>query len=372
MRRKRGGSVDFKLGRRPPKDAPAIRLASFLTGIVPAHPAGADYLGRLSSWQMLGNDQHGDCVAVTWANTRRLVTATLAKENYPTLAQVYALYKTQNPDFPAQDQGMSVQTCLEYLIHTGGPDGVKAVGFAAVDYLNVEEVKAAIAIFGSVWTGINVQAANQKQFAQHEPWGYNPNASTIGGHSVIVGGYGVGTGILGGDERFITWAQETSFTDGFWSHLVEEAWVVIWPEMLTNPAFLAGVNLEQFAADYTAITGRPFPTPQPPPKSDPFTDIASLDLEGYAGACYAAGKGWLLGYADHTFRPYEPLLKRHVALIADRAGLPVPDAWLLDYTPALRGDVKTAFPAFVWTQADWSVALTRVQLCRLLWRNRTT
>ena len=366
--------MDLRLGRRPPKNAPALRLASFLTGVIPAHPDGADYLGRLGNWQMLGNDRYGDCVAVTWANTRRLVTATLAEESYPTLAQVMALYRTQNPN--GQDNGMSVQTCLEYLIHAGGPDGVKAIGFAAVDYTNAEEVKAAIAIFGSVWTGINVQAANQKQFAQHQPWGYNPAAPNIGGHSVITGGYGVGTGVLGGDERFITWAEETSFTDAFWGHQVEEAWVVVWPEMLTNPAFLVGVNLEQFAADYTAITGRPFPVPAPPPKPEPFSDVGGmndgLDYEGYVSIHYVYAKKWIEGYVDHTFRPFSPLLKRHVALVAGNAGLKAPEAWLVDYSPALRGDVAATWPAFVWTQADWSVALTRVQLCRLLWRNRTT
>jgi hypothetical protein len=255
--------TELKFGRRPPKRAPSIRLAASLTGVVPAHPAAADYLAKLKNWQMLGNDSKGDCVAVTWANVRRLVTATLATEKYPTLGQVLTLYATQNPG--GSDNGMDVQTCLEYLVHTGGPDGVKALGFASVDYTNTDEVKASIAIFGSVWVGTNVLAINQQQFSQGKPWDYSASSPTVGGHSIVTGGYGTpGAGALGGDERFITWAQETSFTDTFWAHEVEEVWVVIWPEMMTNPAFLAGVNLQQFATDYLAITGRPFPAPVPP------------------------------------------------------------------------------------------------------------
>ena len=50
---------------------------------------------------------------------------------------------------------------------------------------------------------------------------------------------------------FITWAQETSFTDNYWSREVEEAWVVLWPEHLGSEEFLAGVDLAAFAADYT-------------------------------------------------------------------------------------------------------------------------
>jgi hypothetical protein len=245
-------------------------LAPLLTGVVPDHPAAADYLSRLKNWKMLGNDTYGDCVAVTWANIRRLVTAMLATENYPSLAQVETFYKTQNPGFPNQDDGMDIQTALEYLVKYGGPDGVKALGFAKVDYTNVNEVKAAIAIFGSIWTGINVLQANMTQFDQGKPWDYVAGSPKDGGHSVATGGYGpAGAGALGGDERFLTWAQETSFTDAYWNHETEEAWVVLWPEMLKNPDFLAGISLAQFAAAYTAITGKPFPAVIPPAPTPP-------------------------------------------------------------------------------------------------------
>jgi hypothetical protein len=254
-----------KFGRKPPKRAPALQLSRYLTGTIPDHPAAADYLARLSGWQMLGNDQYGDCVAVTWANTRRLVTAALSAENYPPMSQVTTVYETQNPGFPQQDEGMDIQTLLEWLTKNAGPDGVKALGFASVDYTNPDEVKAAIAIFGSVWTGLNVLDANMTQFSGGQPWDWS-NSPVDGGHSVITGGYGTGgAGQLGGDEKFITWAQETSFTDNFWSHGIEEAWVVIWPEHLGSAEFLAGMDMATFAADYQEITGKPFPRLRPPP-----------------------------------------------------------------------------------------------------------
>jgi len=253
-----------KFGRNPPKSAPALELASFLTGVVPEHPASVDYLSRLKNWLMLGNDQYGDCVAVTWANMRRLVTATLTTEYYPTVNQVIALYKTQNPNFPSQDDGMDIQTCLEYLNHNGGPDGAKVVAFAKVDFTNLDEVKAALAIFGCVWLGINVQQANVDQFASGQPWDYVTGSPADGGHSVIGGGY---SATPSDDVRFVTWARETGFTDNFWSKQVEEAWAVIWPEQLGTTEFEQGVNLTQLAADYQAITGRVLqvpPAPQPP------------------------------------------------------------------------------------------------------------
>jgi len=261
-----------KYGRKPNDPArPRLRLARALTGVVPAYPPADDYLAALSGWQMLGNDQYGDCVAVTWANLRRLTTAKLSTESYPSMSEVEAVYKTQNPDFPSQDDGMDIQTLLEHLVKTGGPDGVKAVGFAAVDHTNPDEVKAAIAIFGAVWVGIDVLAANEAQFGDGQPWDYVSGSEDVGGHSVLVGGYGASpsgaSAQLGGDEKFITWAQETSFTDRFWSKQVSECWVVVWPEHLGSREFLDSVDLAQMAADYTDITGKPFPAPLPEPPS---------------------------------------------------------------------------------------------------------
>jgi len=261
-----------KYGRRPNDPArPRIRLSRSLTGVVPSYPSAADYLATLDRWQMLGNDRLGDCVAVTWANLRRVTTSTLSTEFYPPIAQVLQVYATQNPN--GADDGMDIQTLLEYLVKTGGPDGVKAVGFAAVDHTNPAEVKAAIAIFGAVWVGFDVLEANEQQFDAGQKWDYVSGSPDVGGHSVLVGGYGTAPGgsspQLGGDEKFITWAQETSFTDRFWTKQVSECWAVIWPEHLGSREFQEGVNLAQLAADYTEITGKPFPAPVPPVPDPP-------------------------------------------------------------------------------------------------------
>lgn len=267
-----------RYGRRAPKRARAIPLSRILTGKVPDHPTSADYLATLNGgWQMLGNDVAGDCVAVTWANIRRLLTAIAGAEYYPTQDEVWAIYRTQNPDFDpngdettngpgsSADGGMDIQTLLEYLAKAG-----LILAFARVDPTSVDEVKAAIAIFGFVWTGIDVQQANETEFGQERPWNYHRNSPDAGGHSVITGGYGTpGKGALGGDERFITWAEETSFTDSFWSHKVEECWAVILPEHLKHPNVLAGIDLSLMATYYTELTNRPFPVLDPPAPSPP-------------------------------------------------------------------------------------------------------
>jgi hypothetical protein len=255
-----------KYGRRPPKNAPALRFSSFQRREAVAFPRSEDYLAALPGWQILGNDKVGDCNAVTWANMRRLVTGTLTTENYPSQDQVWQFYQTQNPGFdPAgtaetdgpgskDDQGMDIQTGLEYLHGNGGPDGVKVVAFAKVDHTNMAEVKAALAIFGCLWLGINVLSQNQDQFSEGKAWTNVPGASIEGGHAILGGGYST-------DIKFITWGQETEFASSFWNGsvqgtpLVEESWVAIWPEHLGTKGFEQGIDQAELAAAYKSLTG---------------------------------------------------------------------------------------------------------------------
>jgi hypothetical protein len=196
---------------------------------------------------------------------------------------VYAVYKTQNPNFPNQDDGMDIQTLLEYLIKNGGPDGAQPVAFAKVDFTNLDEIKAALSIFGGILLGINVQKENKDDFDAGKPWDFHPGGTLDGGHCVLAGGY---MSQSRNDVRFITWAQETGFTDNFWNHLAEEAWVVIWPENLGTKQFVDGIDQQALASDYKALTGNdlpisgptptPSPTPQPTPSPNPGCVIGFL------------------------------------------------------------------------------------------------
>lgn len=184
---------------------------------------------------------------------------------------------------------MDIQTGLEYLLKNGGPDGVKPIAFAKVDVKNVAEVQAALAIFGSLWVGITVLDQNMQQFDEGVDWTKIPGAQVDGGHAILAGGY------TSRDFRFITWGEETGLALSFWQgevqgyQLVEEAWVVVWPEHLGSRQFLDGVSLVQLASEYQALTGKtlylpivptpaptPAPTPTPTPTPAPLTDADAL------------------------------------------------------------------------------------------------
>jgi hypothetical protein len=70
------------------------------------------------------------------------------------------------------------------------------------------------------------------------------------------------------DLSGISWGERVGMTDEFCGRQLEEACVVIWPEMLGTTEFEHGVDLSALAADYEALTGRPspsLPTPDPEP-----------------------------------------------------------------------------------------------------------
>ncbi len=291
----------LKFGKKPPLQKPALRLRSLLTGVVPDHPPAVDHLA-IGGWQMLGNDRYGDCVAVTWANIRRLLSRLAGAEYYPDLEQVLELYKTQNPGFPNQDEGMYIHLVLDHLHKTGGPDGVKPIAFAKVDHTDEAEVEAAISIFGYLWTGFSVQDANMDvDWRNKQPFDYHPGSGWAGGHSVIVGGYD--SDHVAADQTMATWARHTGFTENGWRNLVDEVWAVIWPENLGTTQFQEGIDYQKLAAAYLSLTGRELP-PLPAPVTDPVDAALAPPLKAWAysrgfskftkaGKAAAASREWL-------------------------------------------------------------------------------
>jgi hypothetical protein len=271
------------MGRRPPKNAKALHVGDFLrTGAQPVFPI-VDNLSSISwAGTMLGNDSFGDCVGVLLANGVRLFSRYLGSTQLnATLAEVVAIYKTQNPGFDQNSQthgpdspddgGMDIQTVLEYWIKNGitiGGVKVKAYGFAKLDVTNLPQLRAACSVFGGLMLGVNVASAQQTQFPS-QPWDYVKGSPIEGGHAILGGGHQDKTK----DEiRFVCWAAEDTLTDAFIQKQLEEAWVVITEFHLNSKEFIAAMDMPAFAAAYTTITGQPFPvavTPAPVPTPVP-------------------------------------------------------------------------------------------------------
>lgn len=257
----------FKLGRRPPKNAPALRLADVLTGVAPLHPASVDHIAS-NQFGLYANDQFGDCGPVSVANLVRLITAgLLGAELKPTQEDVFDLYRRSgNPDFDpktgAGDNGVDMQTMLEALL-ADGIGGIKPLCFAKVDVSNDAELDAAVSIFGGVLWGVNLLVPQQTQTDLGQ-WDYVPG-SEWGGHAVMNGAFSEATWV----DYVITWGDSVTVTGPFRRHQLEEAWVVVWQWNLEHPAFQEGIDAQALADAYHELTGRtipnlPVPTPPAP------------------------------------------------------------------------------------------------------------
>lgn len=104
-----------------------------------------------------------------------------------------------------------------------------------------------------------------------------------------------------------------------------------------------------------------------------FTDVPVNDWELYLATWYCSRQGLIYGYDDvgttqGRFGTTDSLLKRHVALVAQRAGLAPPD-WFDNYSVATRGDVHEALPELQFFEDRWGEELLRGQFARLLLRN---
>ncbi len=259
----------LKLGLKPADHRrKALSLGDFLTGVVPAHPASVDYFAGIT-FGMYGNDKYGVCGPTSVANSRREITSRLSGTmKAPSQDDVFDLYKRSgnpnfNPTTGADDNGVNMQDMLQAVL-AGGIGGVKCLGFAKVDVSNVDELKAAVAIFGFLLYGVDLEVAQQ---SQPSVWDYK-NSGAWGGHAILGGAFESNPEGL----DVITWAQRVRMTDAFVSHQLGEAWAVIWPEHLSDKGFLAGVDLHAFAAAYEGMTGNKFPVvipPTPPPAPTP-------------------------------------------------------------------------------------------------------
>lgn len=265
--------MDFKGGRKPPVDKPKIKFSQILkVAPIPPHQAEFDNLSAFTAWDIRGNDQYGDCVAADAANQVALITTALGGATYyPSLQETLDFYKTQNPGFPTQDDGMVMQDAFSTLVKVG-IGTKKALAFASVDVKNKAEVDAAIALFGYISVGINFRANNMTEFDNGQSWDYDSTSTDQGGHAVLVGGVWNDTTK---EYDFVTWGKETTLTGPFWVNQVEEAWVTIFEEHLGNKEFLAGVDVNALASYYQDLTGTPFPSvvpapiPAPPPAPVP-------------------------------------------------------------------------------------------------------
>lgn len=256
---KHGSFAHLKLGRKPTRrDDRTLELAKYINvGALPEIPATLA-LPAVASWPMYGNDQLGDC---TIAAAGHMIQAWGEDVGAPTTPPdewiATAYWETGTPPAASgtagspEDDGRDEIGVLNYWREPGiGADRIGA--YASVDPADEAMVRAAMYLFGGVYTGIALPATAQGQ-AEWAVVGDGQSGESApgswGGHAVPYEAYDA-DGI-----ELVTWGGTLKATWGFHAAYTEEVYAIISPDALnTAGSTWAGFDLEQLTADLALVT----------------------------------------------------------------------------------------------------------------------
>lgn len=245
----------YKLGKHPKKeDDRNLKLSKYLDhAVLDPAPESIKYASAINDFGMMLNDKIGNCTCA--ANGHRIQVLTQMNGSMLTVSdesveKMYEDISGYNPATGANDNGANMLDVMKYM-QSIGLDGHKTGPYLEIDIKNLQEVKQAIYIFGSVNIGIqlaiSMQGALTWDVADPSLQGDSAPGSW-GGHDVIVPGYNV-------DSLWpITWGAWMELTNRGWLAYVDEAYVQMDPLWL-NPFQQApnGFDLAQLQSDYNAL-----------------------------------------------------------------------------------------------------------------------
>jgi hypothetical protein len=248
-----------KLGRKAIKtDSRTLRLARYLTKALPAPPASINYLGKVTNFGMMLNDNLGDCTIAALGHAVQVWTMNAGGEiTLPdsTILTGYEDFCGYDPSDPSTDQGGVILDVLNDF-KSQGLGAYSIDGFASVSIRNTRELKQAITLFGCVDIGINLPISAQNQTTVWDVVPDDGTGNTVpgswGGHSISVCAFG-GTSKFLTSVSGITWGSPIEITPAFWFKYVDEAYAMLSPAWLTAAGAPNGFNLAQLEADLAAI-----------------------------------------------------------------------------------------------------------------------
>jgi hypothetical protein len=244
----------YHLGKAPARvDPRTLRLADYLEPGIPTPPSSVDNSQRVGAWQVLGNDQYGDCVMAAHAHNLMLWAAMAGVQFSVTAQEVVQEYMVLTHGY---DSGLVVLDTLNFL-RKNFWKGKEILGFASVDPRNQTYMQHAISMFGSLYRGVLLPQTAQSQVGGTWDVVNAPGNApgSWGGHAIIDVGY---------DPTYtktITWGLIQRATYRFWNAYCDEAYVIIPTEKIP------GFDQDAFIRDLQSIGQYVGPAPSPAPPS---------------------------------------------------------------------------------------------------------
>jgi hypothetical protein len=255
----------FKLGKRAPRlDPRTFKLSKYLPKAIPPAPIADGYLTKVGTWPMYLNDTLGDCAIASAAHIIQQEVIYAGTGTPITNADVLLGYeKVGNyvPGEPTTDNGCDLLTALNYWRSTGY-GGHKIAAYVSVDYTNPLEVQQAIAIFGSVYLGVQLplSAQNPTQTGANPCWSVpstglagDGSPGGWGGHAIPALGFSADPKGYPGLE-VISWGQVYDMTWNFLAAYGDEAYAVASPDWVEkNGRSPSGFLWNDLLADLEAL-----------------------------------------------------------------------------------------------------------------------
>lgn len=257
-----------KLGKKAArKGAVRFQLSDYVDlSKLPAPRLDFGRRNLITDWNMLKNDQCGDCVFASAAHSTMLARKEAGiyydfsdggvESDYSALTG-FDPSKTDESGYNPTDQGTDMQQAAEYRRTVGVVDSLgwrhRVLGYVSINPGSLDQLYAAANIFTDVEIGIRFPQSAMEQFDQGVPWSVVPGSPIEGGHCVPI--IDRGPGLI----HIATWAKTQAMEEAFYQEYCDEVIVYLTIENLIRGKTLEGFDLPALLADLGAL--KPVPNP---------------------------------------------------------------------------------------------------------------
>ena len=168
--------------------------------------------------------------------------------------QLYSDIAGFDPKRPAEtDNGTNELLMSDYLV-TRGFMGHKADAAVSLDPTNLDHLKWAIELFGSVRLGVNLPLSAMRQFDGGSPWTVEADdGGNQGGHDVRAFNYRSASDDVWFD--IVTWGQPVAVSAGWMQKYVEESHAELFFDWIqANGVSPGGFSLDALASDLNSLS----------------------------------------------------------------------------------------------------------------------
>lgn len=234
----------MKFGRLPGKIPVGLHfIGHYAAGSLPKPPAKVAVPSV--AWQMLGNDEYGDCGVAGLEHGFMAAAADVSKkEAFADDQQAVSYYLKYNR---GADQGVVLSDFLAY-VRRNGYYGEKVSGYAPVAVHDIPTLQFAVNAYDFAYVGITVSQGMMNACQAPSGWTWTAEdlfGGPVGGHCIIIAGY---------DSQWlygVTWGQVIRIAYPAFHAMTDEAWAVITGEVSGGDGH--GLNLAALQADLAEL-----------------------------------------------------------------------------------------------------------------------